>query len=243
MLRETLGRRASDNADPTPLFFMNGTTTETIEPPSPEVLQHHTNDLNDDIFGSAPSSPVLSATAINPPRQTEDQRRTGRTDHSDIPRLRSIHVTNGYREGIAVSKESHVQAGFDEGFSLGGEIGQKVGWILGVLEGVVRGVRRKKRREQQQRNEERNEGEAEDEAEVAFTAAQAELRIEVLLGKDWFGEDGIWKYEVPGEEKEDVTFEVVAEAHPVVRKWRERTMELSQKVGLRMEEVLEESEV
>ncbi|USW50584.1 Putative essential protein Yae1 [Septoria linicola] len=174
MLRDTLGRRASDNTEHTTLF-MNGTTTESIDTASDPPQEVHSNDLNDDIFGSAPNSPVLSATAHQPEERV-------RRDHSDVPRLRSIHVTNGYREGIAVSKESHIQAGFDEGFSLGGEIGQKAGWILGVLEGITRGTKKGGR----------------EEVEKVFAGAQAELKIEALLGEEWFGMDGIWKYEVPG---------------------------------------------
>ncbi|KAM3422351.1 hypothetical protein BST61_g2710 [Cercospora zeina] len=251
MLRDTLGRRASDHADPA--LFMTGiptagitttTTTRTRDEelsapgartnPSLEAAasQHHTNDLNDDIFGSAPSSPVLSAgrdhgddeegdgTAGRGAANSSNRREQ---HHSDIPRLRSIHITNGYREGIAVSKESHIQAGFDEGFSLGGEIGQKVGYILGVLEGVMRGLRKRG-----------ESGELQDEVERVFGEAREELRVEKLLGKEWFGGDGIWVYEVEGEEQDDVTFEVVAERHPVVRTWMAKTRALCERVELEL---------
>ena len=104
-------------------------------PEEQEAAQAHQqprHDPLDDVFGSAPSSPSL------PPSMNGG----GNTEHSDVPRLRRIHVTSGYREGISVSKEEHIQAGFDEGFSLGGEIGMRAGWCLGVLEGINQALAR-----------------------------------------------------------------------------------------------------
>ncbi|KAF2214530.1 hypothetical protein CERZMDRAFT_90354 [Cercospora zeae-maydis SCOH1-5] len=259
MLRDTLGRRTSDDAEPA--LFMTGLpsagiTTRDEQLSASEVAENytsledaaaasqiHTNDLNDDIFGSAPNSPVLSVDHGRSNIDDDDDggglsgsgTGTGRAansssssrreqHHSDIPRLRSIHITNGYREGIAVSKESHIQAGFDEGFSLGGEIGQKAGFILGVLEGVARGVRNMKETD-----------ELRDEAEKVFGEAKEELRVEKLLGKEWFGGDGIWLYEVEGEEKDDVTFELVAGRHPVVELWMGKMRALCDRVGLNLE--------
>ncbi|PIA97570.1 putative protein yae1 [Cercospora beticola] len=241
MLRDTLGRRTSDNTEPA--LFMTGipparggTIDEADNNTSQEAPQH-SNDLNDDIFGSAPSSPVLSAQHDhNDDSPRENARIASSRDqhHSDIPRLRSIHITNGYREGIAVSKESHIQAGFDEGFSLGGEIGQKAGYILGVLEGIVRGLKNGKE------NAQRGDGKEEitglrEEVEGIFGEAKDELRVEKLLGQEYFGGDGIWLYEVEGEEGDDVTFEVVAAGHPVLRRWMAKTREVCDRVGLRLE--------
>ena len=174
--------------------------------------EEHVNDLNDDIFGSAPNSPVLNASEGQNGR-TSNSRSGG--DHSDIPRLRSLHITNGYREGIALSKESHIQAGFDEGFSLGGEIGQRVGYLLGVLQGIAKAMKG-------------------DETRQIWDEAQEELKIEMLLGEKWFGSDGVWLYHVEGEEDGDVTFEEVAKAHPVVSQWEKKVRELVEKLGLRL---------
>lgn len=168
-----------------------------------EEEQEQTNHLNDDVFGSAPSSPVLSGQQLD------------RSHPSDLPRLRSLHVTNGYREGIALSKESHIQAGFDEGFSLGGEMGQRVGYLLGVLEGIARGLK-------------------DDETRGTWEEAQEELKMERLLGAEWFGRDGVWLYHVDGEEDGEVTFEEVAKAHPVLRRWEEKLRESVHIVGLRL---------
>ncbi|KAJ1904717.1 hypothetical protein IWQ60_012407 [Tieghemiomyces parasiticus] len=49
----------------------------------------------------------------------------------DWNRLHGIHGTAGYREGIAESREAHIQAGFDKGF----REGLQAGMALGILEG------------------------------------------------------------------------------------------------------------
>ena len=79
----------------------------TIEAPAMHEDQpDHSNDLFDDIFGSAPNSPTLEGS-----RGDERAAERGNTNEvSDIPRLRSRHVTEGYREGIAESKEKFIQA-------------------------------------------------------------------------------------------------------------------------------------
>lgn len=208
MLRDTLGRRTSDNTEPF-LMGVSGTNDEQESMPAEE----HINDLNDDIFGSAPNSPVLSASEDQHERTSNG--RSGGGDHSDIPRLRSLHITNGYREGIALSKESHIQAGFDEGFTLGGEIGQRVGYLLGVLEGISKAVK-------------------DDATRQVWDEAQEGLKIEMLLGEKWFGSDGVWLYHVDGEEDGDVTFEEVAKAHPVLSTWEKKVRELVEEIGLRL---------
>lgn len=179
----------------------------------------------DDVFGSAPSSPVLSSHDGNRRDEPTPVSASQRAEHSDIPRLRSIHVTNGYREGIAVSKEQHIQAGFDEGYSLGGEIGVKVGWYLGVLEGILQAVGR------------RDDGMG-DEVKKMYADAQKELKMEKLLSQDFFGQDGIWLYEVPGQDNEEgelqVTFADVAARHPVLAEWQTKIEGLAGKLGLKL---------
>ncbi|EME38852.1 hypothetical protein DOTSEDRAFT_160547 [Dothistroma septosporum NZE10] len=168
----------------------------------------------DDVFGSAPSSPSLAA---------RENRHAPNTEHSDIPRLRSIHVTSGYREGIAASKEQHIQAGFDEGFGLGGEIGIKVGVCLGVLEGIAKAIAK---------------CEDGDEVKIRWETAKEEMKMERVLGEEYFGPDGIWKYEVSGQDGqggEIVTFADIARHHPVLKKWREVVDGLAKDYGLVLE--------
>jgi hypothetical protein len=183
------------------------------------------SDLNDDIFGSAPSSPNLIA---RDGTAAESDIHLG-SEHSDIPRLRRIHVTNGYREGLAASKESHVQAGFDEGFSLGGEIGTVIGWCLGVLEGILAALARSGREA---------ELAAAEQVERMLRQAKEDLRVEKVLGPEWIGEDGIWTFDVPGQDEEEeltVTFRDVAVAHPVVKAWKERVLGLAARHGVKLQ--------
>lgn len=174
-----------------------------------------TTDALDDIFGSGPNSPNGESNH-NLETLASVQSNSVNTERSDIPRLRSTHVTTGYRDGIAESKASFVQTGFDEGFSLGAVLGTKSGYLLGVLEGIVRATTT-----------------ASPLSEMAelFLAAREELSLRSLFGRNYFGEDGIWKYDVHGKEDE-VTFREVADAHPLIAKWEGKVQELESKFGL-----------
>ncbi|KAL9133741.1 MAG: hypothetical protein Q9175_005084 [Cornicularia normoerica] len=127
-------------------------------------------------------------------------------DPSDIPRLRSTHSTAGYRAGIFFSKERSLQPAFDEGYSLGAVFGLRVGYILGALEGLCSA--------HSQESEERKR------LRQLLKEAREHLAIEKIFGREWWGEDGIWRYEVQGKE-EDVTFREVVDVHPLVRTWVE----------------------
>lgn len=182
----------------------------------------------DDVFGSAPASPVLDPSSRDEGAVTE---RREVADPSDIPRLRSVHVTSGYREGLSASKEQYVQAGFDEGYSLGAELGMKVGWLLGVLEGVVRALPSRSSGEDGEGTAGRSE------ARSLLAEAEQEMSMRKLFGGEFFGGDGVWIYPVPAVEKkgeEDVTFKEIADAHPVVVKWEGKVRELADAVGLRV---------
>lgn len=128
-------------------------------------------------------------------------------DPSDIPRLRSTHSTAGYRAGISTSKERSLQPGFDQGYSLSAVFGLRVGYILGALEGLYSAY--------PQGSEEREA------LKKLVKEAREQLAIEKVFGREWWGEDGIWRYEVEGEE-EEVTFREVVDAHPLVKEWVER---------------------
>jgi hypothetical protein len=56
---------------------------------------------------------------------------------SDLPALRRQHMTDGYREGLAIGKAKVMQGGFDAGYPLGIELGLRVGRVLGILAGVL----------------------------------------------------------------------------------------------------------
>lgn len=133
-----------------------------------------------------------------------------------------MHVTSGYRDGISVSKAEHVQHGFDEGFSLGAVIGIKVGFLLGVLEGVVRAIQ----------SSASITTEVKEDVITKFVTAREELGLQSLFGREWFGEDGIWKFEVHGKDEEEVMFRDVADAHPLIEKWSLEVEELKKKFGI-----------
>jgi hypothetical protein len=162
------------------------------------------NDLLDDIYGSEPSSPILSSS--EPPEHTA----SGSRPHeilSDLPSRQRALDTDAYREGLSNSKGQYVQEGFDEGFSLGANLGLLVGYILGVVQGFSVAL--------QGHDEARYKG-----AVALWESAQKELAIEELLGTRWVDEEGIWKWDVDGKD-EEVTFKEVAEQHPTVKKWME----------------------
>lgn len=197
--------------------------------PSPEPITT-TSELHDDIFGSEPNSPAL------PPSQDDNENdmdisglptpqlnnTTANSERSDIPRLRSVHVTSGYRDGISVSKAEFVQQGFDEGFSLGAVIGLKAGWLLGVLEGLVRAIQSAPRIPEA----------AKEEVVQKFVKAREELGLRSLFGREYFGEDGIWIFEVQGEGEGEVTFRDVADAHPLVKQWVDEVEVLKKRFGV-----------
>src|ERR1700761_2373964 len=118
MLRDIPPFHLQPQADLEILMNNPGTEDEPTRP-STEYI-----DPLDDVFGSAPASPTLAAQR-NDDNTTVQSPSTRAAHPSDVPRLRSTHVTNGYREGIAASKEQHIQAGFDEGYSLGAEVALK----------------------------------------------------------------------------------------------------------------------
>ena len=191
---------------------------EHVEGPENEY-----NDPLDDVFGSAPPSPSLD-NAIREASQSV-QTPIPPAEPSDIPRLRSRHVTAGYREGIAASKDQHIQAGFDEGYSLGAEIGSRIGWCLGALEGICKALAIGNA-----------SSEKKDEARRLWKAAEQDLSVDKVFGQEYFGEDGVWLFEVSGKiNEDDVSFVEVASAHPLVGKWTVAVRELMEEVGLNVD--------
>lgn len=178
-----------------------------------DAAVQHANDDFDDVFGSAPPSPT----------STSFDRDNGNIEYSDIPRLKEKHETEGYRDGVTKGKGESVQVGFDEGYGLGAVLGLKIGRILGLLEGIYNAVKMGEGKEW--------EGEK-GRIEAVLGEAKRELRTERVFDKEWWGEDGVWRFEVPGEGEGEVVFEDVARAHPLVRKWDEAVEEEVRRWGL-----------
>ncbi|CAI6335671.1 unnamed protein product [Periconia digitata] len=171
-------------------------------PPTPPQ-----NDLLDDIYGSAPSSPLLTQN----PSQSEEIL-------SDLPSRQRALDTDAYREGLTNSKGQFVQEGFDEGYSLGANLGILVGYVLGLLQGTTEAL--KSRKEAQSAD-----------VEKLWNEAQTELAIQELLSQKWIDEEGIWQWEVEGKDDE-VTFKEVAEQHPVMKMWMSKVRDLADKWGI-----------
>nr|POE89961.1 uncharacterized protein yae1 [Quercus suber] len=233
MLREVLPFREDFKRD---TFFMNtadlAIRQQNVDHPA------NTNTL-DDVFGSAPASPVLTAsddtTALG---RNISARHGGASDEiSDIHRLRSTHVTNGYREGIAVSKEKFIQEGFDEGYNLGAELGLKVGWCLGTLEGIWYALKPNRLASLQSSSQQVEPDTTRAEVAGMYSQAEEELTMQRLYASDYFGTDGIWLYDVQDHEDDsrEVTFDEIAAAHPLVQEWLAKVEALAQKLGLKLE--------
>jgi hypothetical protein len=128
-------------------------------------------------------------------RDRSRDRNGNREEGSEIPALQRTHRTNGYRDGVTESKEKFIQEGFDEGYSLGAILGLRAGYILGGIEGIVRALGTERQAE----------------ATELLGSARKELDLKEIFGSDYFDDEGVWKYQVPGVEGE-VTFQEVAEA-------------------------------
>ncbi|RDL31535.1 uncharacterized protein BP5553_09744 [Venustampulla echinocandica] len=193
----------------------------------PQQEQSYTNTDFDDVFGSAPASPVLDpeSGASNGIWQAVG----GNIEPSDVPRLKEKHETEGYRDGITNGKATSVQAGFDEGYGLGAVLGLRIGQILGLLEGLYGAASSSSKAEE--RDTWAEEGKRLSELIIQ---AKNDLKTESVFGFEWFGKDGIWKFEVPGEvlEGKEMVFTDVATAHPLVAKWEHIVDEEIRRWGL-----------
>ncbi|TGO66570.1 hypothetical protein BOTNAR_0058g00050 [Botryotinia narcissicola] len=194
-----------------------------IMPPSAPTTH---NDDFDDVFGSEPGSPTFDGRDM----RDGDLFGVGNTEISDIPRLKEKHETEGYRDGVTKGKSESVQKGFDEGYGLGAVLGLRIGKIIGILEGIFGAVSvtASKSEDAEWRKEKSR-------LEELSNNAKSELKTEKVFAREWWGEDGIWKFEVPGEkEGKDVVFPDVAAAHPLLKKWEWIVEEEIQKWSLDM---------
>lgn len=177
----------------------------------------------DDIFGSEPSSPHAEGPATGDVPEFSSRQ----NEPSDIPRLRSEHSTAGYRDGLGVSKSKYIQEGFDEGYSLGAVIGLRIGAVVGILEGIYAALVVAPRSPAVTTDADSAFGTVHGtETEVArlktlVKKAKKDLKTEEVFGREWWGENGIWKFDVAGEDEGEVTFNDVADAHPLIKRWEE----------------------
>jgi hypothetical protein len=190
------------------------TPHQTLNIPTPRAS--NTSIDHSDIFSTSrtPSPDLTGSLSPRPPTQ----------EPSEIPRLRAQHNTSGYRDGIASSKSLHTQEGFDEGYSLGAVVGRKVGYILGVLGGIAVALRNKDEEHSMERLEKE---------------AREELTVEEILGKRWWnweaaGDEDVWRFEVgdtstsavTAEIHEEISWQQIVDAHPLIKKWSRCAEEL-----------------
>lgn len=94
-----------------------------------------------------------------------------------------------------------------------------MGYILGALEGLCSA-------HPQGSEERRGLGQL-------IKEARDQLAIEKIFGREWWGEDGIWRYKVQGRE-EEVTFREVVDAHPLVKGWVKKVDEEMRIAGVEL---------
>ncbi|PKS09476.1 hypothetical protein jhhlp_004092 [Lomentospora prolificans] len=165
----------------------------------------------DDVFGANDSGPSGGVELSN-----------GNSFPSDMPRLEREHATAGYRDGITAAKALSVQAGFDEGFSLGASIGTRVGQVLGLLDGIAESVCQHLLPTSSGVGEAAADTDGDERASIGRLAqtARDELKADAVFGAEYWFPDGTWKFNVAQEgDGADITFEDVANAHPLIRKW------------------------
>ncbi|KAI9743470.1 MAG: Essential protein Yae1, N terminal [Claussenomyces sp. TS43310] len=194
---------------------------QSRDSPSPSPPSHNFNAENslDDIFGSEPSSTPLADEGA-----AENRGLDSRLDEpSDIPRMRSEHSTAGYRDGLTAAKGQYIQEGFDEGYSLGAVIGLRAGSIIGIFEGLYSALAGASISVDEGLSGETETASAvEKEAQRLKTMVEkvkVELQTEQIFGPAWWGEDGVWKFDFKGEDEGETTFNEIADAHPLIRKW------------------------
>ena len=198
---------------------MTHSNQSSTPPSSPPTESPPANILSDVFSDSPPASP---STAPN----------THPTEPSDIPRLRAIHSTEGYREGISHAKHQAAQPGFDEAYPLGAIMGLRVGYILGVFEGLcnAHGAINGQKSGDEGIGVRREEGQR---FEGMLEEAREELKIDNLCRQEYWRSDEIWAYEVQGHAgEENVTFWEVADQHPAVRKWMRKVRDEVRQLGI-----------
>jgi hypothetical protein len=191
----------------------------TMAIPIQDTVAEADEDDLDDVFGSESGSPAAG----------------GYAEWSDIPRVREKHETEGYRDGITKGKAESVQKGFDEGYGLGAIVGLRVGKMLGFFEGLHSALAHT--------NAEEGWGVERERIRDLLDTAQRELRTAVVFGREYWSEDGTWRYGVEEEEEgKEATFQDVAASHPLIKKWESIMAGEIKRWGLNMDIMEQEHE-
>ncbi|KAL9607310.1 MAG: hypothetical protein Q9167_007769 [Letrouitia subvulpina] len=194
-------------------------TSTALAEPTPPATPPTNNNLSD-IFSD---SPPLDGSA------------THSGEVSDIPRLRSTHITAGYREGISASKDQALQPGFDEAYPLGAILGLRVGYILGVLEEICAAHSQKARIFKEEVIYTLEAGRM----QTLVLEAREQLKVERIFGKEFWKSDGTWGYDAgkmqglaEQGDSADSTFWEVADRHPAISFWMQRLRDEMKKVEI-----------
>ncbi|KAF3930292.1 hypothetical protein ABW20_dc0109690 [Dactylellina cionopaga] len=184
---------------------------------------------------------AVHPSSVEPPAYDDDYYDAAAPDPDSVTRLASKHTTEGYRDGITASKQQHIQEGFDEGYILGAALGLKVGEILGVLDGIVgtlNGLLLSSEKDAKATKGGEGLKELLEGQKRVRENAKEELALEKVFGREYFGEDGIWRWnaENDGADLESKTFDDIVLQHPLVVKWSEIVERQSKELGLVFEE-------
>lgn len=186
--------------------------TSTVNGPQIDVAGQspasRQGDTFDDIFGSS-----------------DDEQHVSRENHGELSedtRLRSIHVTNGYRDGVSESKTLHVQHGFDEGYPLGAVLGFKAAWLLKILQSLS----------STRSATSSTQGAPLDSIDQSLAEARKELAMQSLISATYFDESGVWTYPVDGESDSACDFGQVGSCHPLILKWNEKITSIAASKGI-----------
>ncbi|KAK6502198.1 hypothetical protein TWF506_002786 [Arthrobotrys conoides] len=187
---------------------------------------------------------AIHPSSVQNPAYDDDYYDTSTPYPSSTLRLASKHTTEGYRDGITASKQQFIQEGFDEGYILGAALGLKVGGLLGILDGIV-GTIYGLLHPLDKKNVDSKSSEYKDvlkeqlkrQQKVRETAKQ-ELALEKVFGRDYFGEDGVWKWAAE-EEDGEMTFDDIILQHPLIVKWGDIVNKQAEELGLDLKDDVE----
>lgn len=180
------------------------------------------NYLNEDVFGDSDCDQTCSIAfdfVSTCEKGHNNEVVQSHSELSDIPRIRAMQNTAGYREGISAAKATVAQEGFDEGYPLGAVIGTKAGLLLGLIEGVLASIRLGSKLGISP-GEDTNTVYPRDDLdkiEILYENARKELCIQSIFSSEYWEQDGTWRFEVHGED--EIVFENVAASHPLIQKW------------------------
>ncbi|EPS37440.1 hypothetical protein H072_8908 [Dactylellina haptotyla CBS 200.50] len=185
---------------------------------------------------------AIHPSSVETPAYDEDYYDVSAPQPETIVRLASKHTTEGYRDGITASKQLHVQEGFDEGYILGAALGLKAGELLGVFDGLVATVNGVLLSLEKEAGASDKIGELEAllrRQKKVRDMAKLELTIEKVFDREYFGEDGVWKWAADGEDgdkENERTFDDIVLQHPLIVKWTMIAKGSSEELGLELKD-------